>query len=99
MYMQMKYRLPTVRARIGDETVAALGDSLFFCKFARDGKDVTHKLFILHIQRADRLDVLVRYQQDVRWRDWTAIPKGSYLFISVHDCSVGIAGSDLAENT
>ena len=95
----MKYSLPAVGAGIGDEPVAALGDPLFFRKFARDGKEVTHKLFILHIQGADRFDMLVRYQQDVRRSDWTAIPKGSYLFISVYDCSVGIAGSDLAENT
>jgi hypothetical protein len=95
----MKYRLPAIWARIRDETIASLCNAFFLSEFARNHEEMPYKLFIFRFERADGLNVFVRYDQDVSRRDRMGISKGRDLVITIKKGRLGFLGNDLAENT
>ena len=56
-------------------------------------------LFIFIGEHIDRVDVLVRHEQDVRWRGWVKVAKGCHLFVTKYVCAGDVTCDDLTKNT
>ncbi len=94
----MEYGLPAVGAGVRDEPIASLVDPFLLGEFARNREKMTCELLIFRFQRGDRVNVLVRHDQNVGWRDGMSIPKSRHLFIVVKNSRFRFSGNDLTEN-
>lgn len=83
--MHVEHRLPAVNAGVVDDAVAAGIDSLALGQHPRYGKDVADQRLVLRLEFVDRLNVLVRHDQDVGRRDGVQVAEGGHLLIAVQD--------------
>lgn len=75
--------LTAVGTCVDNETISSPGNGFFLGEFARNGKEMTGKLFICRFQRADRFDMSVWDDQDMSRCNRMRIAKGSDLIILV----------------
>ena len=93
----MEYRLPAIWPRVRDQAVTVFGNPSRLRELARDGKEMSHQLFIFRLERVDRFDMPVRHDQDVGRRDGVNIAERSDLFVAINDHGFGFIRDDPAE--
>ena len=96
--MQMENGLSAVEACVGNDAVTVLVDPLIFCESVGSREDMPHQLLVFNIQGVDRLDMFVRYDQYVRWRDGMEIAEGGHLFVTVNDRGFGFVCNNFTED-
>jgi hypothetical protein len=89
--------LPSVRARVHDDSVARLSQSFL----SRDVRDHPHQAAQINrvIRMLQRLDMLFRNDQNVRRRFWTDVAKRYCVIILHHDVRGNLSIRDPAKQT
>ena len=98
MQMDVENSLCRINAGICNEAITALINSFLFGEFACCCDEMSHQLLILYFERIDRLDVPVRYDQYMSWRDRVDIAESGQLFVPINDGRFRFVRNDLAEN-
>jgi len=89
--------LSTVRTRVYDQAVAALGNPCLISKLARDAEEMSNQLFVFRLEHIRRFDMFIRHNQDMSRRNGVNIAERSDLFVAMNDIGSGFTRDDLAE--
>ena len=96
--MNVINRLAPIRTRVGDQAIAAAGNTHLFGQLIGNGEQMTDGGFILSPEVVYRLDVLFGYDQQVDRRDRIDIMESHGSLVFENDAGRGLVFDDGAED-
>jgi len=97
MQVQVKNRLPTLRAGVQDEAITLIGDAFLPGQGFSHQDHVSYQGLILLLQFIDGSNVPVGNNQNVNRGNGTDVMKGCHQVIPIDDPGRRFTGDDLAE--